>query len=134
MLPPPFLEQFQQISLIYFHTYIHNTLTIFILLHPLCLPSPLLLILNPHTEPVKYVIPSFFKVHIDCSMEFHRGVSRIYTSYCNQINSLYYLLLLHHPALPLFNSFQCILLCYLHTQLQCGSLLFTLYHCLLIRK
>jgi hypothetical protein len=35
-----FLEQFQQVPLFYFHTWIQNTPTVVTLLHPLCLPLP----------------------------------------------------------------------------------------------
>jgi hypothetical protein len=42
ILPPPhFLEQLQQVSLLYFQTYIQSTSTIFVLLYPIHLLSAL---------------------------------------------------------------------------------------------
>jgi hypothetical protein len=40
-MPPPFLEQFQQVSFFHLHTYVHSICTIFIL------PCPLPLLLPP---------------------------------------------------------------------------------------
>jgi hypothetical protein len=39
ILPPPFLEQFQWMSLFHFHTWIYSTSTMFALLHPFLMPS-----------------------------------------------------------------------------------------------
>jgi hypothetical protein len=73
----PFLEQFQQASLFYFHTGIQSTSTTFTLLHPSSLP----------TRP--------------------RGVSPWYVTYVytyfKQISRLYYLLFLCH-LLPYYST------------------------------
>jgi hypothetical protein len=62
------------------------------------------------------------------------GISHSNISCFHQINPLYYLHFHCCPAPLLFNSFQCISLCYLHTQMQCFSKLFTLYHCLFLSR
>jgi hypothetical protein len=64
---------------------------------------------HPWTGPVLPSCPSFFKVHIDFSSGFHLDIAHMYILYSNQINPLYHLLFLYHPASLLFNSFQCIL-------------------------
>jgi hypothetical protein len=83
---PLFLEEFQQVSLLYFQTWIQNTSTMFTLLCSLHLPSPLPMI--PTTRQVTFL-------------------------------SSHPLLLTLSPLL--FNSLQCMMLHYLHTEMHCIS-------------
>jgi hypothetical protein len=99
-----FLEQFQQVSLFSFRTYIQSSLTIFAILYPLPCLSVYLLFKGSHLS-----------------------ISHMCILHFNQIDSLYYyLLFLYHSAPPLFNSLQCISLHHLHTQMQCILILFTI--------
>jgi hypothetical protein len=92
----------------------------FTLLLPLFLPSSLLLV--PKQDLFYLPVLHFFK----CILIVQRDLP--WYLYCNQIKPLYYLLFLYCSATRLFNSFQCISLYYLHTQIQCISILFSLYY------
>jgi hypothetical protein len=99
------------ISLFYFHTHIQSTSTIFTLLHPLNL-SPSHIHTGTHlwTGPVSPSCPSFFK----CVLTVQGGFTLVFHTYVhhsfNQINPLFYLLFLYHPAPLLFNTLSA--LCY----------------------
>jgi hypothetical protein len=99
LLYPPFLEQFQQVLLFYFHIWIQNASTIFTLIHLFLLPSPLLLVLLPFYLPILH----FLKVYIECPRELHLVISNLYISCFNQITALFYFLSLV-PCSPIFST------------------------------
>jgi hypothetical protein len=112
-IPPPlFLEQFWQVSLFYFRTWIQNTFTIFAFLHSFFMPSPLSLVPTPRQDLFYLPALHFLKVYIDSSRVFHLGISDMHLSCFNQINSpiVYFL---YCPVPLLFNTLQCIELYYL---------------------
>jgi hypothetical protein len=59
--PPPFLEQFQQVSFFHFHTWEHNISTIFILLHSFLMSSPLPLVPTPRQKLFYLPVCHFWK-------------------------------------------------------------------------
>jgi hypothetical protein len=94
------------------------------------LPSPLPLVSTHRQELFYFPVLHFFLSVYWLFKRFHLGISDIYISCFNQMNLLHYLLFLHHPAPLLFDSLQFIALYYLHTQMQCVSIFFTLCHSL----
>jgi hypothetical protein len=75
------------------------------------------------------VLPWYFT---DTHTHTHTHTHTTHMFYFSQINPLYYLFFLYHRVPILFNSFQCISLCYHHAQMQYISILFTLYHSLFL--
>jgi hypothetical protein len=57
---PPFLEQFQQVSFFHFHIWVQNIFTIFTLLHPFLISSPIPLAPTP-TCLFYFPLSSFLK-------------------------------------------------------------------------
>jgi hypothetical protein len=66
--PTPLLEQFQQLSLLHFHTW--NISTIFTLLCPFFIPSPLPLVLTPGQDLFYLPVFQFFLFFYDGYTEF----------------------------------------------------------------
>jgi hypothetical protein len=103
---------------------------IFIHLHPLHLPSPVLLLTYAHIGRVLPFCPSFFKcilIVTGCfTLVFHMCIYHTLISFIPSITYSFYSVLL------LFTSSECILLYYLHTQMQCVSILFSFYRCLFL--
>jgi hypothetical protein len=98
--------------------------------HHIYSPPPSLLTLPscpPLTGTVLPSCPLFFKLNVHRSKGFHCAIPDIIYCVLARLTP-YHLLSLDCPAPPLFNTVQCIVLYYLHTQMKCISILFTLYH------
>jgi hypothetical protein len=96
-----------------------STSTILTILYPFHLPSPL-------TWPVLHSYPSLF-VPVHCSVEFCLGILPVNILYFNQSNPLYYSSSPISLYPLLFNSFQCISLCLVPTQMWCISILLSFF-------
>jgi hypothetical protein len=100
-------------------------------IHHIHLPLPSPYALSPPTGihhwtgPVLPSCPSVFKVNMDCSGEICLDISHIYVKYTYIYLYINPSISYYHPDSLLLNSFQCISLCHLHTQMQCMSILFT---------
>jgi hypothetical protein len=96
--------------------------------------------LNPLSSPHLPLVPPppsnrtcfTFLQNVYLFKGFHCSISHLPVLYINQIIPLYYSLFLCPPSPLLFSSFHCASLCYLHTQMQCILILFTLCHSLFL--
>jgi hypothetical protein len=88
------------------------------------------LVPNPTQDLLDFPVLHFFKCILIVQGGFHFGISHMYM-YCSLIRLTTYITYsLSSFFILLFNSFQSISLYYLHAQMQCISVLFTLYHSL----
>jgi hypothetical protein len=110
---PPLSQKLSTDFTVLFSLYMHKVHPPYPPSPPVHLSFPFPLVINPQT----FLLLHFFKVYIDCPKGFCLGTSDMYILYFNQINSITFSLL---PCL------QCIPLYYLHTQMQCISVLFTI--------
>jgi hypothetical protein len=103
ILPPRFLEQFQQVSLVYFHMYIQSISTI----PPVRVSTPLLLISTPRKD--LFFPPALHFLKIKGIIGSPRGFALVLRSAYNVLLSTQppSLLFLYHHAYLMFNSLLC---------------------------
>jgi hypothetical protein len=89
-------------------------------------PSPFIFPLPTGTRPKQDPIIFYVYINWGLAMVFHTCIYSLIRL------TLSVAIFLNSPAPLLLNSFQCILLCYLHTQMQRILILFTLYHFLFL--
>jgi hypothetical protein len=84
----PFLKYVHRVSMLHIHTWIEHTSTIFTLVYPLHLPSPLTSSL-PLTWPIFQSCLSFFKCLIILQWGFCLGILPVNILHLKQSNCLY---------------------------------------------
>jgi hypothetical protein len=110
--------------MIHIHTCIESTSTTFTLLYPLHLPSPSCYYPLLNMTCFTFIV----EVPVHCTMGVCLGILPVNMLYRNQSNPFCYSSPPFSPYSVLFNSFQCISLCLVPTQMWYISILSTICH------